>query len=145
MKQPKTFQAGSVSGEGTWYQMDATGKVLGRIATRVAEILMGKHRPTFTPHVTGEDVVVILNAAKVRVTGNKEQAKTYFRHSGYPGGDKLVPLERMRAQHPERIITAAVSGMLPKNRLRDRRLSHLKVFAHGEHTFGSRKLEDLVL
>ena len=140
VKRPKTYFLRKEDAPTEAYVMDAEGKVLGRVAVRAAQLLMGKHRANFTPHVDGADVVVVLNAQKVRVTGHKEKDKTYFSHSGYPRGDKLIPLWRLLESHPDRVIKFAVSGMLPKNRLRDRRLQRLKVFAGNEHTLSHLKM-----
>ena len=110
-----------------WYIVDAKDAILGRLATLVAQVLRGKHKADFTPHLDCGDCVVIINAEKIKVTGNKEKAKTYFTHSGYPGGDKLVSLEKMRATHPERILEHAIKGMLPHNRLGDKLFNNLRV------------------
>jgi large subunit ribosomal protein L13 len=104
--------------ERRWHVIDASGKVLGRVATQAAGLLMGKHKPIFCRHLDPGDYVVVINAEKVRVTGNKAQQKLYYRHSGYPGGFKSVNLEKMMQTHPTRVIEHAVKGMLPNNRLR---------------------------
>ena len=116
-----------------WYIVDADNQILGRLASRVAQILRGKNKPYFTPHMDMGDFVVIINAEKVKVTGNKEADKTYFRHSGYPGGITEINLKKVRQQHPEKIITNAVKGMLPHNRLWRRLLRHLKIYATEVH------------
>ncbi len=116
-----------------WYIVDASGITLGRLATVVAEKLTGKHKPTYTPHVDGGDCVIVINAAKVNVTGKKHTDKTYHRHSGYPGGLKTKNFEQEIAQHPQRVMYRAVAGMLPDNKLRDQRLKRLKVYKRGEH------------
>ena len=116
-----------------WLVVDATGQILGRLATRVASLLLGKHKPTYSPHLDMGDYVVVVNAGKVRVTGKKLSDKVYYRHTGYMGGLKAITLERMLATHPERVIKAAVKGMLPKNRLSRHLLRHLKVYAGPEH------------
>ena len=116
-----------------WYIVDADNQILGRLASRVAQILRGKNKPYFTPHMDMGDFVVIINAEKVKVTGNKEANKTYFRHSGYPGGITEVNLKNVRQQHPEKIITNAVKGMLPHNRLGRKLLKHLKIYATEVH------------
>jgi large subunit ribosomal protein L13 len=116
-----------------WHVVDATGVPLGRLASTVATLLRGKHRPTFAPHVDGGDYVVVVNAEKVAVTGNKETAKMYYRHSGYPGGLRGHSLAEMRQRFPERIIQSAVRGMLPKNRLGRQIFGKLKVYAGPEH------------
>lgn len=128
-----------------WYIIDADGVVLGRLASRVASILRGKHRPQFTPHCDCGDHVIVVNAAKVRVTGRKEEQKIYYRHSGYPGGLKQTPLKDMRARHPERIIEAAVRGMLPKNPLGRKMFKKLKVYAGAEHPHAAQKPTPLSL
>ena len=111
-----------------WYLIDADNQILGRLASRVAQILRGKNKPHFTPHMDMGDFVIIINADKVKVTGNKETNKTYFRHSGYPGGITEVNLKKVRQQHPEKIITNAVKGMLPHNKLGGTQLKHLKIY-----------------
>jgi large subunit ribosomal protein L13 len=116
-----------------WLLVDAAGKTLGRLATHVATRLRGKHRPTFTPHMDTGDFVIVVNAAQIQVTGKKTQQKIYRRHSGWPGGLKEVPLERMLERHPERVVELAVSGMLPKNRLGRKIFRKLKVYAGPDH------------
>ena len=121
-----------------WHLVDAENEILGRLATRVAALLAGKNKRTFTPHVDGGDVVVIVNAAKVRITGNnKPVQKTHFSHSGFLGGEKITPYSRFLKTHPERAVELAVSGMLPKNRLRDRRMARLKVYRGDAHPHGA--------
>ena len=129
----KTFSPKPEDISREWHLVDATGVPLGRLASRVATVLRGKHKPTFAPHVDGGDYVVVVNAAEIAVTGNKEIDKTYFRHSGYPGGLSSLSLAEMRAKYPERIIEAAVRGMLPKNRLGRQTLKKLKVYAGPDH------------
>lgn len=116
-----------------WYVIDAEDKVLGRLATEVASILRGKKKPIYTPHVDTGDFVVIINADKVKLTGNKWQQKTHNYHTGYPGGRKEVPYNQLVQKHPERIIELAVKGMLPKNRLGRQMYRKLKVYAGSEH------------
>jgi large subunit ribosomal protein L13 len=111
-----------------WFVVDATGVVLGRLATKVARMLMGKDKPTFTPYLDSGDHVVVINADKVRMTGNKVEQKVYFSHSGYPGGLKEVPAKRLRESKPDWMIREAVLGMLPKNKLRARRAKKLRVY-----------------
>jgi large subunit ribosomal protein L13 len=111
-----------------WFVVDATGVVLGRLATKVARMLMGKDKPTFTPYLDSGDHVVVINADKVRMTGNKVEQKIYFSHSGYPGGLKQVPAKRVRESKPDWMIREAVLGMLPKNKLRARRAKKLRVY-----------------
>lgn len=118
-----------------WHLLDAKGEILGRLSTEIAELLIGKKKPYFSSHLDCGDFVVVINAAKVAVTGKKEKQKTYFRHSGYPGGLKAVSLGELRLRQPEKIIIHAVSGMLPQNKLRDRMLKRLFVFAAEEHPY----------
>ena len=116
-----------------WYIVDADGQILGRLASEVAQIIRGKKKPFFTPHMDMGDFVVVINAEKVKVTGNKERDKSYFRHSGYPGGVTQINLRKVRQNIPERIITNAVKGMLPHNRLGRKLLTHLKVYSGELH------------
>ncbi len=116
-----------------WYVVDAAGKTLGRLASEIAKILMGKHKPQYTPHADMGDFVIVLNAHKVKVTGKKLQQKVYRWHSGYPSGLKERPLWWMLQHHPERVIYLAVKRMLPKNKLRKRRLKRLKIYAADTH------------
>lgn len=125
--------------ERNWYVIDADGVVLGRLAAQVATILRGKHRPQYTPHADCGDHVIVINAAKVRVTGRKEEQKTYHRHSGYPGGLKSISLMQLRAKHPERIIESAVRGMLPKNPLGRKMFKKLKVYSGDQHPHKAQK------
>jgi large subunit ribosomal protein L13 len=111
-----------------WFVVDATNAVLGRLATKVARILIGKDKPSFTPYLDSGDHVVVINADKVRLTGNKLEQKIYYSHSGYPGGLKAVPASRVRATRPEWVVREAVLGMLPKNKLRARRARKLRVY-----------------
>jgi large subunit ribosomal protein L13 len=123
------------SGEITrqWVVVDANGQNLGRLATRVARTLLGKDKPTFTPGVQTGDFVIVIHAEKITVTGKRLDDKFYYRHSGYPGGIKKISLRDQLQKHPERVIKAAVRGMLPKNRYGRALLGHLKVYAGGEH------------
>jgi len=116
-----------------WWLVDAEDKPLGRLATEVARILRGKHKPMFTPHLDVGDHVVIINAEKVRLTGKKAEKKEYFRHSGYMGGERFIPYKKVLEAHPERIIEGAVKGMLPKNALGRSMYMKLKVYAGAEH------------
>lgn len=118
-----------------WFLIDAKEQVLGRLASQVAMILMGKHRVDYAANRVFPDQVVIVNAALVRATGRKEKQKKYYRHTGYPGGLKIETLGKLRADHPERIIKAAVSGMLPKNKLHDLMLLKLHLFPSDQHPF----------
>jgi large subunit ribosomal protein L13 len=123
--------------ERQWHILDAKGQVLGRLATRAALLLRGKGRPDFTPYLDQGDFVVILNAAQVKLTGNKLTQKVAFSHSIYPGGLKLVPYTRLMQEHPEKAIVRAVSGMLSKSKLRARMLARLKVYRDGRHPHGA--------
>ncbi len=129
----KTFMLRKEDVKRDWYLVDATGKTLGRLASEIAKILMGKNKPTYTPHVDGGDFVVVINAEKIFVTGKKLNQKIYYRHTGYFGHLKETTLKEMLEKKPEEVIRLAVKGMLPKNRLRDRRLKRLKVYAGAEH------------
>jgi large subunit ribosomal protein L13 len=116
-----------------WWVVDATDKPLGRLATEVARVLRGKHKPEYTPHLDTGDFVVVLNASRVKLTGNKADQKTYFRHTGYMGGEKHIPFKRMIQTHPDRVIELAVKGMLPKNALGRQLRKKLRVYAGEEH------------
>lgn len=119
--------------ERNWWLVDAEGLRLGRLATQIARILRGKHKPIYTPHLDTGDHVVVVNASKVALSGKKAEQKTYFRHSGYMGNEKHIPFQRMLETHPERIIELAVKGMLPKNSLGRHMREKLKVYAGAEH------------
>ncbi|HCR55899.1 TPA: 50S ribosomal protein L13 [Candidatus Saccharibacteria bacterium] len=129
----KTFSQKPADVSRRWILIDAKDLPLGRLSSEIAKYLIGKYKPTFTPHVDGGDYVVVINAAEVPVTGNKEEAKTYYRHSGFPGGIKDASLKEVRERFPERIIENAVKGMLPKNKLSADRMQRLKVFPGNEH------------
>jgi large subunit ribosomal protein L13 len=129
----KTYTPKATDIQRRWLIVDAEGKVLGRLASEVAQLLRGKHKPMFTPHLDTGDFVIVVNAEKVRLTGNKAENKTYFRHSGYMGGERLIPFRDMQAKHPERIIELAVKGMLPKNNLGRLMRRKLKVYAGADH------------
>ena len=118
-----------------WHLMDAQGQILGRLAVNIAALLMGKNKPVLVPYLDGGDYVVVINAAKVEVTGRKHDNKLYYRHSGYPGGFKKVTFSQQMAKDPTEIIRQAVEGMLPKNKLRDQRLARLKIFVDKEHNY----------
>ncbi|NLZ71310.1 MAG: 50S ribosomal protein L13 [Clostridiaceae bacterium] len=137
----KTYVAKPAEIERKWYVIDAEDLVLGRVSTVIASILRGKHKAEYTPFVDTGDYVIVINAEKVRLTGNKEDQKTYRRHSLYPGGLKEVPFKEMQAKHPERLIKLAVKGMLPKNALGKQMLKKLKVFAGPEHDHQAQKPE----
>ncbi|MCL6471450.1 MAG: 50S ribosomal protein L13 [Firmicutes bacterium] len=129
----KTYSAKPRDINREWYVVDAAGVPLGRLATRVAAILRGKHKPMYTPSMDTGDHVIVINAEKVVVTGKKAQAKKYYRHSGYPGGLKVITFEKMMAKHPERVIELAIKGMLPHNSLGRAMFRKLKVYAGPEH------------
>jgi large subunit ribosomal protein L13 len=129
----KTYSTKASDIKREWHLVDASDKVLGRFATQVASLLMGKHKPIFSQNLDTGDFVVVINAAKVRVTGNKLKQKIYHRHSGYPGGLKSVSLEKMMETHPTRVIEHAVKGMLPHNRLGAKMFKKLKVYAGDIH------------
>jgi large subunit ribosomal protein L13 len=130
----KTYSPRVTELEHQWHIVDAEGKVLGRLASAVAQLIRGKHKPSFTPHLDGGDYVVVINAAKVRLTGRKPAQKRYFTHSGYMGHEKHVPAATMLARHPERVIERAVYGMLPKGTLGRQALRRkLRVYAGSEH------------
>lgn len=122
-----------------WLLIDAEDLVLGRLATQAAHILKGKHKPQYTPHIDTGDFVIIVNASKIRLTGNKATQKTYYRHSGFPGGLKAESFERAMERHPERVIEHAVKGMLPKNTLGRAQGMKLKVYAGPEHPHSAQK------
>ncbi len=118
-----------------WYEIDAKGQVLGRLSTQIASLLMGKHKVNYAPYLDMGDWVVVKNAQKVKLTGHKDKQKVYYKHSGYPSGFREIKVEKMREEQPEKIIQRAVKGMLPDNRLRDKRLARLKVFPQDQHPF----------
>jgi large subunit ribosomal protein L13 len=122
-----------------WFIADAEGQVLGRLATRIATVLRGKHNPTFSPHLDAGDFVIVVNAKGVRLTGKKLSDKTYFRHSGYPGGIRQASAQEVLDRHPTRLIREAVEGMLPKNRLGRRLATKLKVYAGPDHPHRAQK------
>ncbi|GEN80813.1 50S ribosomal protein L13 [Actinotalea fermentans] len=132
-----TPKAGDV--EATWHVIDATDVVLGRLATQAAVLLRGKHKATFAPHVDSGDFVIVVNADKVALTGNKRTSKLAYRHSGYPGGLRATPIGELLAKRPERVIEQAVRGMLPKNTLGRAQLRKLKVYAGPEHPHAAQK------
>ena len=129
----KTFSAKEKDVVKKWHIVDADGKILGRMATRIATVLTGKNKPIFTPHVDTGDFVIVTNAAKVRLTGRKPEQKRYWRYSGYPGGLHSRSFEEVRQAKPERIIREAVYGMLPKNKLAAVRMRKLKIYPGAEH------------
>jgi len=129
----KTYTAKPAEIKRQWHVIDASGKTLGRMATNIAGLIMGKHKPMFSPNLDTGDFVIVINAAKVRVTGNKLKQKLYYRHSGYPGGLKTISLEEMMQADPTRVIQHAVKGMLPHTRLGASMLKKLRVFAGATH------------
>lgn len=131
--------------EKDWWVADAEGQILGRFASKIAQVLRGKHKVNFTPHMDMGDFVVVINADKIQVTGKKETDKTYFRHTGYPGGGKETSLAEFRRKKPERIVENAVKGMLPHNRLGRSILSHLKVYAGADHPHAAQQPQLLKL
>jgi len=139
----KTFSAKSHEVQHDWFIVDATGKVLGRIATEIARRLRGKHKPEFTPHVDTGDYIVVVNADKLRVTGNKTKDKLYHRHTTYPGGLYTTNFEKMQAKHPERVLQLAVKGMLPKGPLGYAMIKKMKVYAGAEHPHSAQQPQTL--
>ena len=131
--------------EKDWWVADAEGQILGRFASKIAQVLRGKHKVNFTPHMDMGDCVVVINADMIQVTGKKETDKTYFRHTGYPGGGKETSLAEIRSKKPERIVENAVKGMLPHNRLGRSILSHLKVYAGSDHPHAAQQPQALEL
>jgi large subunit ribosomal protein L13 len=129
----KTYSLSSKDVEERWHVVDAADQTLGRVATQVTHLLRGKYRPTYTPHMDNGDFVVVINAGQVRVTGAKSRQKIYYSHTGYPGGLNETPYLRVMERHPERIVQAAVKGMIPHNRLGRKIFRHLKVYAGSEH------------
>jgi len=141
----KTYMAKPGEVAQKWYVVDASGQVLGRLAAKIAPILMGKHRPEYTPHVDTGEFVIVVNAEKFRLTGRKAEQKQYDRFSGYPGGRKVVPLRKMLAKHPTRPVEEAVRRMLPKTRLGSAMLRKLKVYAGPEHPHQAQQPKELKL
>lgn len=141
----KSFLAKPGEVGGHWHLVDATDKVLGRLSTRLATILMGKHKPTYTPHTLTGDFVVVINAERVKLTGRKAEQKTYDRYTYYPSGRKVTPVARMLEEHPERVIMTAVRRMLPRNRLGRQMLTRLKVYKGAEHTHQAQRPEPLAV
>lgn len=133
MVNAKTFSQKAADVSRSWYLIDASSAPMGRVATEIASLLIGKAKPTYTPHIDNGDYVVVINAAKTVVTGDKETGKVYYRHSGFPGGIKDATVKEVREKFPERLIENAVKGMLPKNKLASDRMARLKIFAGEEH------------
>jgi large subunit ribosomal protein L13 len=141
----RTFTAKKEEIERGWYVVDAEGQTLGRLASKIAPILKGKHKPIYTPHLDCGDFVVVINADKIRVTGRKMDQKFYYRHSGYPGGIKGISLRDQLARHPERVVQSAVRGMLPKNKLGRRMIKKLKIYAGDSHPHAAQQPKSLEL
>jgi len=139
----KTYAVKSAEIQREWRVVDADGQTLGRLATRIATLLRGKHRVTFSTHIDTGDPVIVLNASKIKVTGRKLQAKQYVRHSGYPGGMRTESLERLLARRPEEVIRRAVRGMVPQNRLGDQMMRKLHVYAGAEHPHAAQRPTEL--
>lgn len=141
----KCFQAGPNDLDKEWFVVDATGQVLGRLASRIATVLMGKHKPTYTPHVDTGDFVIVLNAHKVKVTGRKLDSVEYMTYSGYPSGHKSLTMREVMERHPERVLQEAVRRMLPKNALARHMLSKLKLYNDGKHPHQAQNPQPLAL
>ena len=141
----KTYSAKKETARHDWYLVDATNKTLGRLATGIASRLRGKHKPVFTPHVDTGDYIVVVNAEKIRVTGNKLADKTYHRHTGYPGGIKSITLGKLLDKAPERVIQFAVKGMMPKNKLGRAMLGKLKIYTGKAHPHSAQQPQVLEL
>jgi len=139
----KTYAVKSADIQREWRVVDAEGQTLGRLATRIATLLRGKHRVTFSTHIDTGDPVIVLNASKIKVTGRKLQAKQYVRHSGYPGGMRTESLERLLARRPEEVIRRAVRGMVPQNRLGEQMMRKLHVYAGAEHPHAAQRPTEL--
>jgi large subunit ribosomal protein L13 len=139
----RTYQATPQDRERVWYVVDAEGKTLGRLATQIADVLRGKRKPTYTPHVDVGDFVIVVNAEKVAVTGDKREKKLYWRHSGYPGGIRSRTLGDLLEKRPEEVTRKAVKGMLPRNRLARQQLRKLKIYAGPDHPHQAQKPEQL--
>ena len=141
----RTFTAKEAEIKRDWYVVDAQGQTLGRLASRIAPILKGKHKPIYTPHLDCGDFVIVVNAEKVRVTGRKLDQEFYYHHSGYPGGLTAISLRDQLVRHPKRVLEAAVIGMLPKNRLGRRMIKKLKVYAGDSHPHKAQQPKPLEL
>ena len=139
----KTFTAKNETVQRDWYVVDAAGQTLGRLATEIASRLRGKHKPEYTPHVDAGDYIVVINAERVRVTGNKTSDKIYYSHTGFPGGIKEISFEKLIDKAPERVIEAAVKGMLPRNPLGRDMYRKLKVYAGTNHPHAAQQPQEL--
>ncbi len=144
-KLQRTFSPKAGDTVRSWYVVDAEDVPLGRLASEVGQILRGKHKPTYAPHVDGGDYVIVVNAAKVHVSGGKEIEKIYYRHSGYPGGLRAETFAQVRKDHPERLVEAAIRGMLPHNRLGRQMFRKLKVYAQSDHPHDAQMPQPLTL
>ncbi|GAC1306883.1 MAG: 50S ribosomal protein L13 [Vulcanimicrobiaceae bacterium] len=140
----RTYQQKTAETQHDWYVVDATGQRLGVLAVRIAKALSGKHKPTWTPHIDDGDHVVVINADKIELGGDKWNQKVYYRHSGFPGGLRTETAKEVRTKYPERLIERAVRGMLPTNRMRDVHLNRLKVYAGGDHTHAPQQPKELM-
>jgi large subunit ribosomal protein L13 len=143
MKKNRTVFAKDETVKRQWYVVDAADKILGRVATRVATYLRGKHKALYTPHVDCGDFVVVINAQKVRVSGKKNKQKTYFTHSGYPHGAKSFTFEKMMEKNPEKVVRLSVEGMLPKNRLGKKMIKKLKIYSGSNHPHQVKNIQKL--
>lgn len=143
MKSLKTYSTKASEIKRKWYLVDVKGKTLGRVACKIAGIIMGKGKVNFTPHLDMGDFVIVVNASEVAVTGKKETDKTYFSHSGYPGGDKLLNFKHLIGRNPQRLIRQAVWGMLPQNRLGKAMLKKLKIYSDAKHEHIAQKPEQI--
>ncbi|MCZ6750893.1 MAG: 50S ribosomal protein L13 [Acidobacteria bacterium] len=141
----KTYVPKASDVKSSWYVIDAEGQVLGRLATRVAVLLMGKHKPDYTPFLKTGDHVIVVNAEKVRLTGRKEDQKMYYSHSGYPGGIKAISARHLRKKFPERMVEKAVAGMLPKNKVGNQLTTRLKVYKGPDHPHAAQQPQPMSL
>ncbi len=141
----KTFVAKNGEVDRSWFVIDAADQVLGRLASKVAHVLRGKHKPEFTPHVDTGDYVVVINASKIRITGNKNSDKVYHRHTGYPGGIRTANFSELQEKAPGRVVDFAVKGMLPKGRLGRAMLKKLKVYAGSDHPHTAQQPKEMKL
>jgi large subunit ribosomal protein L13 len=145
MVNAKTYSQKPTEVARRWILIDASSAPVGRVSTAIATYLIGKYKPSYTPHIDGGDYVIVINAADAIFTGSKERDKTYYRHSGFPGGIKSATVAEVREKYPERLIEAAVKGMLPKNKLVTERMKRLRVFAGSEHTHTAQTPEKVEL
>jgi large subunit ribosomal protein L13 len=138
----KTYHQKPTEVQRDWLLVDAEDQVLGRLATQIATLLRGKHKPTYTPSIDGGDFVVVINAEKIKIMGRKADQKIYYRHTGYPGGLKKTPYRMMLAKHPDRILRIAVKGMLPKNRMGRRLMTKLRIYAGPKHPHAAQQPQE---